>query len=265
MFWRAVGSIWTTIPDTARRTLRRVKAVFDYCQAARYRNVMVGNLAVPLPNPCDGIKTALPNNRRGEKHREALPYSQLPAFIARLRKTGSSISVKLALEFMILTSTRTSEVLRARCEEVDLESKVWTIPAARMKMQAPHKVPLSLRAVEILEMAKQFSGGELIFPGRRPSQPLSNMALLMAIRRMDYETITGHGFRATFKTWAEEKTRFDSLVIEAALSHKVKGIERHYLRTTFFEERQKLMDAWSAFAVSKSEKLLPRNPAKIQA
>ena len=123
-------------------------------------------------------------------------------------------------------------------------------------MKEPHKVPLSTRAVEILKLAKQFNDG-FVFPGRQPGQPLSNMSFLMCLRRMGYENITGHGFRATFKTWAEERTRFDSLVIEAAMAHRVKGIERHYLRTTFFEERQKLMEAWAAFALAKPAVIVP--------
>ena len=210
---------------------------------------MVGNLAVPLPNPCDGIKTALPNNHSGEKHHEALPYDQLPTFIEALRKTGSSLSVKLALEFTILTAARTSEVLNARWEEFNIDDQVWTVSADRMKMGKGHKVPLSVRCVEILGLAKQFNDGELVFPGR-PSRPLSNMAMLMALRRMGYEELTVHGFRATFKTWAEERTTFDSLVIEASMAHQVKGIERHYLRTTFFEKRQQLMAAWATFAAA---------------
>ncbi len=252
---RAIGPIWITVPDTARRTLRRVKAIFDYCQASGYRSVMVGNLSVRLPNPCDGIRSALPSNRSGEKHHEALPYHELPAFIEALRKTGSSLSVRLALEFLILTCSRTSEVLKARWKEFDLDRAEWAIPAERMKMKEPHRVPLSARAVEILELAKQFNDGEILFPGR-PGQPLSNMSLLMTVRRMDYENITTHGFRSTFKTWAEEKTRFDSLVIEAAMAPKVRGIERHYLRTTFYEKRQKLMDAWARFATATPAKVV---------
>ena len=134
---RAVGPIWNDVPDTARRTLRRVKAIFDYCQVSGYRNIMVGNLAVPLPNPCD-IKTALPNNHNHESHHEALPYQELPKFIQDLRKTSSSLSVKLAFEFLILTAARTSEVLNARWEEIELEGKVWTVPAERMKMKKGH-------------------------------------------------------------------------------------------------------------------------------
>src|SRR4030095_9203025 len=90
--------------------------------------------------------------------------------------------------------------------------------------------------------------GEIVFPGRYAGHPLSNMALLMCLRRMGHQDLTAHGFRATFKTWAEQTTKFDSLVIEASRAHQVKGIERHYLRTTFLSERSKLMDAWSRFA-----------------
>lgn len=214
---RAIGPIWTRTPDTARRTLRRIKAIFDYCQAAGYRNVMVGNLAVPLPNPCDGIKSALPNNHAGEKHHQALAYQQLPVFIEALPKTASSLSVKLALEFTILSASRTSEVLKARWREFDVGNQVWTVPADRMKMKKAHQVPLSARCVEILELAKQFNEGDVVFPGQL-GQPLSNMSMLMTVRRMRHEGLTVHGFRATFKTWAEERTNFDSLVIESVTS-----------------------------------------------
>src|SRR5439155_10659637 len=111
-------------------------------------------------------------------------------------------------------------------------------------------VPLLDRCIEILNLAKQFNDGAIVFPGRKAGEPLSNAAFLMALRRMGYEQITAHGFRATFKTWAEEKTKFDSLVIEACMAHQVKGIERHYLRTTFFDQRSRLMEAWATFAMT---------------
>jgi integrase len=208
---------------------------------------MVGNLAVPLPNPCE-IKTALPKNHIGESHRAALPYAELPKFIADLRTMGASLSVKLGFEFMILTAARTGEVLNANWSEIDLEAKTWTIPAQRMKMGVAHQVPLADRCIEILSLAKQFNDGEFLFPSSKPNTPLSNTCFLMALRRMGHLGITAHGFRATFKTWSEEKTNFDSLVIEASMAHQVKGIERHYLRTTFFEQRVKLMAAWATFA-----------------
>src|SRR5262249_57126724 len=98
-------------------------------------------------------------------------------------------------------------------------------------------------------LAKDFNDGQIIFPSK-PNRPLSNMALLMTLRRMGHGKITAHGFRATFKTWAEERTKFDTLVIEASMAHQVKGIERHYLRTTFFDQRKKLMEAWARFATT---------------
>jgi integrase len=246
----AVGPIWVDKPDTAARTLRRVKTVFDYCQASGFRTTVVNGVAVPMPNPCDGVRAALPKHNGVEKHHESLPYSELPGFIQKLRTSPSALCVKLAFEFLILTCARTGEVLDAEWEEFDLHNSVWVVPGARMKMKVAHKVSLSDRCVEILKLAKQFNDGAIVFPGRKAGETLSNAAFLMALRRMGYEEVTAHGFRATFKTWAEEKTKFDSLVIEASMAHAVKGIERHYLRTTFFEQRKKLMNAWAAYATS---------------
>ena len=211
---------------------------------------MVNDVKITMPNPCEAIRTALPKQNRKQNHHEALPYTELPDFIGSLQKTNSAVIVKLAFEFLILTAARTGEVLNARWEEIDLEKRVWIIPAERMKMKLPHKVPLSARCIEILKLAKQFNDGEIVFPGRNAGHPLSQMAFLMTLRRMGHEGLTAHGFRATFKTWAEERTKFDHLVIEASMAHAVKGIERHYLRTTFFEERKKLMDSWARFATA---------------
>jgi integrase len=161
---------------------------------------------------------------------------------------SASLSVKLGFEFLVLTAARTGEVLHANWSEIDLEARTWTIPAQRMKMGIAHQVPLADRCIEILSLAKQFSEGELLFPSSKLHTPLSNTCFLMALRRMGHPGITAHGFRATFKTWSEEKTNFDSLVIEASMAHQVKGIERHYLRTTFFDQRVNLMAAWATFA-----------------
>jgi integrase len=147
----------------------------------------------------------------GESHHAALPYQELPKFIADLRKMSASLSVKLAFEFLVLTAARTSEVLHANWSEIDLEAKTWTIPAQRMKMGIAHQVPLSDRCVEILSLAKQFNEGEILFPSSKRNTSLSNTCFLTALRRMGHPVITAHGFRATFKTWSEEKTNFDSL------------------------------------------------------
>jgi integrase len=244
----AIGPMWNEIPDTAKRTLRRVKNILDYCSVSGHRTINANGTKITLPNPCDGIRTALPKQSTIEKHHEALPYAELPDFITKLRTTNTALSVKLAFEFLILTAARTSEVLDAKWEEIDLEKKTWVVPAARMKMSIEHRVPLAARAIEILTLAKQFNDDAVVFPGRYPGHSLSKTALLMVLRRMGKGDLTVHGFRATFKTWAEETTQTDSLVIEACMAHTVKGIERHYLRTTFFKERQKLMEAWADFA-----------------
>src|SRR5262245_22899292 len=113
-------------------------------------------------------------------------------------------------------------------EEINLEEAVWIVPAARMKTGKEHKVSLSKRSIEILELAKQFNDSAIVLPGRYAGHALANISLLMNLRRMGYETLTAHGFHATFKTWAEETTKYDHLVIEASLAPVVKGIERHY-------------------------------------
>ena len=247
---KAILPIWTKTPDMARKTLARIRKVLDWATIKGYRNVIAGNVTVPLPNPCAGIHVALPRQPKDGNH-AALPYADLPAFIDKVRAGTSSAAVKLATEFCILTAARTSEVLEATWSEIDMETKVWSIPAERMKMDEPHKVPLSDRCIEILRNAKKISeSGKMVFPGEN-DKPIGNVTMLRALQRMEgYEQLTVHGFRASFKTWAHEKTKYDSLIIEAALAHKVQGIERHYLRTTFFEQRRKLMQEWARFATS---------------
>jgi integrase len=258
----AITPAWNTVPDTARRLLRRVDAVFEWCQGKGYRDIISNGVTTKQGNPCEGIRYLLPKQKRIQQHHESLPYVDLPEFIKTLRVSNSALSVKLALEFLILTASRTGEVLEAKWDEFNLKEKVWTIPAERMKMSREHRVPLSARCIEILQLAKQFNDSAIVFPGRYEGHPLSNMTLLMALRRMDYDGLTAHGFRATFKTWAEEKTKFDSLVIEASMAHAVKGIERHYLRTTFFDERRKLLEAWAKFATAAPTAKVVRMPQR---
>jgi integrase len=134
-----------------------------------------------------------------------------------------------------------------------MDSKLWNIPAERMKMEDAHEVPLSDRCIQILEAARKLGGESIVFPSAKPDIPLSNVAMLKALQRMEgYEELTMHGFRSAFKTWAHDRTKYDSLVIEACLAHKVEGIERHYLRTTFPEQRQKLMQDWARFMIGAS-------------
>ena len=245
---RAIAPIWTKKPDMARKTLTRIRRVMSSVTIAGYRNVQAGEITVPLPNPTAGVLDVLPKQPRAEKH-EAMPYSQIPDFIRKVRTSTSGIAVKLAMELTILTATRTREVLEAEWSEIDLEAAVWSIPGHRMKMDEPHVVPLSDRCLEILREAKRITdGGSIVFCSGKPNEPLSNVSMLRSLQRMEgYASVTMHGFRAAFTTWAHERTKFDNLVIEASLAHKVSGIKSHYLRTTFPEQRKNLMKQWAQF------------------
>jgi integrase len=153
-----------------------------------------------------------------------------------------------ALEFAILTAARTGEVLGARWDEVDLEAKVWTLPASRMKGGREHRVPLSRAAVALLKNMQTVHPNDLVFPGDRRGKPLSNMSMLMTLRRMGRNDLTAHGFRSTFRDWAAECTNFPAEVAEAALAHVIGDkVEAAYRRGDLFEKRRRLMDAWAAY------------------
>jgi integrase len=225
-----------------------MKVVFEWAKAKGYRT---GD------NPVDGVSKVLPKHNTKQAHHPALPHAEMAVFIEKLRAYEGACT-RLAFEFLILTAARTSEVLLAKWSEIDLEGQVWTVPADRMKAKVEHRVPLSERCVEILTGAKQLTGGgEFAFPGSKPKKPLSNMTFEKALRLMGYDHITTHGFRSTFRDWAEEKTSFPSSVIEAALAHTVKNkVEAAYLRTKLFDKRAKLMDAWAQFVTSSPAKVL---------
>ena len=237
----ALSPEWLKKPETSRRILQRVRVIFEWCKAQGY---CVGS------NPTQGITKVLPKHRATKAHHAALPYDKVPAFIHALRAADASESVRLAFEFTILTSARTSEVLQAAWTEVDLESRTWIIAGARMKAGVEHRVPLSPRCVKILERAKALSGdGQYVFCGRTAKKPLSNMAFLMTLRRMKRGDITAHGFRSSFRDWGAERTNFSRAVCESALAHTLRDkTEAAYHRTDLFERRRDLMTAWADFA-----------------
>jgi integrase len=175
-----------------------------------------------------------------------MPYAELPGFMNALREQDSVAA--RALELLVLTAARTGEVIGARWKEIDLENRLWTVPAERMKAGKAHRVPLCPRAVSILQAMKPegVESGAFVFPGSQPRKAQSNMVFLMLLRRMKLGRLTAHGFRATFKTWATERTNFPREVIEAALAH-VAGdkIEAAYQRGDVFDKRRRLMTAWS--------------------
>jgi integrase len=232
---RALDPIWTAKPETASRVRGRIEAILDWATARGLR-------AHENPARWKGhLDNLLPTRGRVRKvkHHAALPYAELPAFLTRLREQKGMAA--RALEFAILTAARTSEVIGARRSEIDVKAKVWNVPADRMKAHKDHRVPLSERALSIIE-----GDDEMLFPGGRGA--LSNMAMLTLLRRMGRGDLTVHGFRSTFRDWAAECSSFPSEVVEMALAHAVGDkVEAAYRRGDLFEKRRSLMRAWADY------------------
>jgi integrase len=237
--------LWTTRPETASRLRGRIERVLDAAKALGQRSgenpaLWRGHLANLLPK----------RQKLTRGHHAAMPFVDVPAFMAKLRERDALAA--RALEFLILTAARSGEVYGARWSEIDLDNKVWTVPAARMKAGRVHRVPLTSRAVAILEEAAKLRADDiadaLIFPGRRSGRPMSVMAMEMLLRRMGHDAVTVHGFRSSFRDWAGECTHFPREVAEAALAHVVGDeTERAYRRGDALAKRRELMEAWAAF------------------
>jgi integrase len=238
---KVLQPIWGKLPETASRLRGRIENVLDAAKAKGY-------LAGENPARWRGhLKSLLPTRQKLSRgHHAAIPFDDLPAFIAALRARKSTAA--LALELAILTACRSGEVLNARWHEFDLEKGVWTIPAQRMKAGVEHRVPLSGRVLAILRPLKQTQQGEYVFPGTRPGKPLSSMSMAMQLRRMKRDDITVHGFRSTFRDWASEKTTFSHETCEHALAHGISDkAEAAYRRGDQFDKRRKLMEAWATY------------------
>jgi integrase len=242
---KVLQPLWTTKPETASRLRGRIERVFDFARAQGHG---------PGENPArwrGHLEAVLPKRAKLTRgHHKAMPFDEVPEFMVALRER-EGIAAR-ALEFAILTAARSGEVFGASWDEFDLEARVWTVPAARMKAGRAHRVPLSARAVEILREMEQRRLSELVFPGTKPGRPLSVMALEMVLRRMKVD-VTVHGFRSAFRDWAGERTHFPREVAEAALAHLVgDAVERAYRRGDALEKRRKLMDAWASFLQQKA-------------
>lgn len=238
---KVIEPIWRNKPETASRVRQRIETVLDAAKARGFRKGenparWRGHLDQVLPKP----------SKLSRGHHTALPYAEIPAFLADLRKREAVAA--LALEFTILTAARTGEVTGAKWNEVDLSAGVWTVPADRMKAGKEHRVPLSPRAVEILEDARLLSG-EHIFTGPQGGK-LSGMAMAMLLRRMGVD-VTVHGFRSAFRDWAAECTGYAHEVAEMALAHTIgNAVERAYRRGDLFEKRRRLMADWAGYCAS---------------
>jgi len=241
---RVLDPLWNTKNETANRVRGRIEAVLDYATVRKYREG---------PNPAQwkgNLAHIFPARGKVQKveHHAALPYREIGEFMAKLRQQGGVAA--RALEFAILTAARTGEVLGARWSEINLAERVWVVPAERMKAGKEHRVPLSDRAIALLN---EIGGGHsvpgaFVFLGARPRSPLSNMSLLMTLRRMGRGDLTAHGFRSTFRDWAAERTAFPSEVAEMALAHAVGDkVEAAYRRGDMFEKRRQLAEAWARY------------------
>jgi integrase len=243
---RIVEPMWRTKPETAARVRGRIESVLNWATACGFRQ---GENPARWKGHLDRLLPAR-GKVRTVKHHAALPYEELPAFMTNLRaREGSGAR---ALEFTILTGLRTGEVIGARWSEIDLQRKVWIVPAERMKARREHRVPLSDRVIEILMNLPRMD--DFLFPGERSGKPLSNMAMLKTLDRLGRGDLTVHGFRSTFRDWAAERTNFPNHVVEMALAHTIGNkVEAAYRRGDLFEKRLRLMDAWAEYATKTPE------------
>jgi integrase len=239
--------IWSTKAETASRLRGRIERVLD---AAKAKGLRSGENPARWRGHLDHLLPKRQKLTRG--HHAALPFDQVPAFVARLRERETV--GRLAMEFLILSASRTGEVVAARWSELDLDAKVWTVPAERMKGARPHRVPLTPRMVEILGRLKPLRRGDFVFPGLKPGKPLSTGVFDAMLERLKVP-VTAHGFRSSFRDWAGERTSFPREIAEAALAHVVgDDTEQAYRRGDSLEKRRKLMIAWADFVMRRAEK-----------
>ena len=253
---RVIEPLWTKKPETATRLRGRIESILDWSRVRGYRT---GENPARWKGHLDHLLPAR-NKVQKVEHHAALPYAEIGNFMIELRQIDSVPAC--ALELMILTATRTSEILNATWSEIDLDEAVWTISGERMKGGKEHRVPLSDAALALLKGLQATSTGDYVFPGRTAKKPLSNMSMMMALRRMGRADLTGHGFRSTFRVWCAEQTNFPSEIAEAALAHVVSDkTVAAYARTTFFDRRRKLMAAWAQFTSQLPADVVPLRSA----
>jgi integrase len=245
MIVKVIEPIWLSKTETASRLRGRIESVLDWAKVAGFRTG---------ENPArwkGHLEHLLPQKSKVApiEHHAALPYRDIGTFVAELRQ-HSGVAAR-ALEFAILCWSRTGEVISAKWDEIDIPQRVWVIPAERMKANKEHRVPLSGRAMQIIgemQRLRERRPSEYVFQGLKDGQPLSNMSMLMLLRRMGHEELTAHGFRSTARDWASERIAFPTEMCEMALSHTVSDkVEAAYRRGTMFEKRRVMADAWARY------------------
>lgn len=248
---RCIEPLWTTKTETASRLRGRIESVLDRATVRGYRGGdnparWRGHLDKLLPRPSLVARV---------KHHPALPYTEVGAFIQQLREDAGVAS--RALEFTILTTARTNEVVQAEWSEFDLDVGIWVVPAERMKSKREHRIPLSEAANAVLESSKG-RNNRYVFPGQKRGSHLSNNAMLKVLKRLNQDSITVHGFRSTFRDWCAESTSYPADVAEMALAHTLRDkTEAAYRRGDLFEKRSRLMADWARYCSK------PATPAKV--
>ncbi len=239
---KILKAIWVSKSETANRVRNRIELVLDAAKARGLRNGenparWRGHLDKLFPKPSQ-VKPV--------KHHPALPWAQVPEFIRTVREC-KGLSYR-AIEMTVMTACRTSEVLNATWNELDLDRDTWTIPAERMKARREHRVPISAQLKMLINRLPRLESTPYLFPGQRAGRPLSNMAMSMALRELEQNSITMHGFRSTFRDWAGECTAHPRDVCEQALAHTLASeVEAAYRRGDLLNKRRSLMDDWANF------------------
>lgn len=231
--YAVIEPIWLAKPKTARELRQRIEKVFDWCKVQGYR----------ADNPANsGLKAALPPQNASVQHMASIHYRDVPEAIRVIRESDSLDIVKLAVEFIVLTAARTGMVRNAQWSEIDIDGRVWTIPAERMKTRKEFRIPLSDRAIQILKATGTNSG--LIFQYRKKAMPEAKM--LNALKASGFDA-TIHGFRSTFRVWSQETGIRDD-VAEMVLAHSKKNaVEAAYARSDLFDERTSVMQEWADY------------------
>ncbi|MCL7404911.1 tyrosine-type recombinase/integrase [Paradonghicola geojensis] len=231
----ALKPIWLTKTETARRVKQRIGVVMKWAIVQGYR----------LDDPSNAIEQALPKAARAVKQRKSIHYDKVAECLSAVQGSHAGASTKLALDFLILTAARSGEVRLATWPEINLKRRLWTIPAERMKGKAEHVVPLSDRAVDVLNAARELGKGDLVFPGAKAGRPMSDMTMSKLIKELGFDADV-HGFRTSFRVWVQECTDASFEVAEKALAHKTKNkVVAAYARSNLIEKRRELMQQWA--------------------
>lgn len=231
-----LSPIWHSKPTTTKRVRQRIAAVLTWAVAQGLRP----------DNSADSARAVLARQPNGKTAQRSLPYAEVAGAVATVRASRATPALKLAFEFMVLTAARSGEVREATWGEIDLEARIWTVPANCMKAEREHRVPLTDRVLQVLDEARKLGDGRgFIFPNR--GRPIGNTGFVQALRWLGIDA-TAHGFRASFRTWAQERTNIPREVCEAALAHTLKDkAEAAYARSDLFEKRRELMERWARY------------------